>query len=89
MGKGLVRAVAATVKKTNVILVRQPDDKKVVVQCQACGIAQTYELPSDIPGLTRWLKQVEKAHKSCKPTVALCSHGKIATICSICEGHPA
>lgn len=67
MGKGLVRAVAATVKRENVILVKQPDDKKVVVQCQACGVQLSYELPSDIPGLTRWLKQTEKAHSTCLP----------------------
>lgn len=90
MGKGMIRAVAATAKRTNTILVEQPDHKKVVVQCQACGIAQSYDLPSDIPPLTAWLTQFEKAHSTCVgPSVALCSHGRIATICSVCEGHPA
>jgi hypothetical protein len=65
MGKGMVRAVAATVNRVNVVLVRQPDDSKIVVQCRACGITQTCDLPSGVTVLVAWLKKVEKAHSTC------------------------
>jgi hypothetical protein len=67
MGEGLVRATASTIlsRSKNVTLVRQPDPSKIVVKCQACGIEQTYQLPSEIPAMTKWLKQVEKAHSTC------------------------
>lgn len=93
MGEGLQRAVAAAAvsrsKSQHVILVRQPDPQKIVVQCQACGIAQSYDLPSDIPAMTKWLKKFDKAHSTCQPPATMCSHGQVANLCSVCEGHPA
>lgn len=71
MAEGLQRAVAAAAisRSKHTKLVRQPDPQKVVVQCDACGIAQSHELPSDIPGLTKWLKKFDRAHSTCvKPS---------------------
>jgi hypothetical protein len=70
MGEGLQRAVAATTisRSKHTRLVHQPDPQKIVVQCDACGIAQSYDLPSEIPAMTAWLKKFDKAHKDCKQT---------------------
>ena len=68
MAEGLQRAVAATAisRSKHTRLVHQSDPQKIVVQCEACSIQQSYGLPSDIPNLTKWLKQFDKAHSKCK-----------------------
>lgn len=89
MGEGLIRAAAATVKRSShVILVKQPDHMKVAVKCEHCGIQMELHLPAQIPQLTGFLKECERRHKDCVKPVLTCPHGMVSSICSICEGHP-
>lgn len=66
MGEGLIRATVAAAKRTeHVIIVRQPDHAKIVLQCQGCGLAKTLHLPVSIPALTKFTKGMEKEHINC------------------------
>jgi hypothetical protein len=69
MGEGMIRAVVATAKRTeHVILVKQPDFHKVVVRCTVCGGEKHLQLPSAIPPLTKFIKKMEKEHAVCQPS---------------------
>jgi hypothetical protein len=65
MGAGMVRAVVATVKRKNMMLVKQPNSMIVVVRCRACEQTMTHRLPSSIPDLTKFVRKAEHEHRNC------------------------
>jgi hypothetical protein len=69
MGKGLVRATYhAVAKGDHIILVDQPDHRKVVVQCRICGEAKSQELPVGLKELGAFLSKTEIEHSECLAT---------------------
>jgi predicted RNA-binding Zn-ribbon protein involved in translation (DUF1610 family) len=93
MGEGLIRAVVATAKRTeHVVLMKQPDVHKIVVRCTICGGERHLRLPSEIPALTAFIKKMEKEHTDCpklaKPVCPKCGHAFFKHMHNCAHGIP-